>query len=869
MHSNIVGVRSRPPRAVAAILFSLSALGALVASPLAASAAMTGVSFTKVHAGLSTNCALTTTGTLYCWGANDYGQLLNGSTSPATTPTLLDLTSTLNGASIVDFANGSGTTCVLATANHVYCWGYGGQGQLGNGGFALAHVPVAVSFSGVTGTISHIAGTGSTSFCVSTTTSQIWCWGGNAYGSLGNGALTNSDVPVAVDRSGVLSGKTLSTLAGSADTYCVLDSTGKAYCWGDGRQGALGNGTKSLATIPVAVTISGDLLGKTLNAIAPTSSHTCALDTAHQLFCWGTNNFGTNGLGLPDGQTHSSSAQLTPKHVASISSVTLSTLSSGGTESCATSSGGALYCWGGEPVGDGYVANDALAPVLINGGMLSSKTVSNVSSGDYNTCAVDSDGSLYCWGIDDNNEIGDNSTSTSYYPNEIAIAPSASSTATVPGAPRAVTQFASPGSITVHWAAAFNDGGSVITSYIASANDGTNTYTCSGANVSATSCTINALVNGTTYDVSVSAKNAVGTSSPVHAGTATPVSLPDAPISVSAVGASQALKVTWAPGASNGGSAIVSFTATAKLLSTTKSCTATGAGATTCTISALVNGANYAVTVIATNSLGPSVASSPVNATPAAVPSAPTQLKVTPAAGSIGLSWSAPSSNGGSAITGYAVSASPGGATCTTTAVILHCTISSLVPTTGYTFDVRAVNIVGASAPATSVVAYPFSASTLTMMVASNVLNVGASFKIILAGSTPNAKATVTIGSKVATCVFNVAHQCTVSMSLSTTGTFRAVAKVGGTPATLALYVPLVNAPAKAFHKKSFKVTITNCPANVAVKLSFSNGQSVTVKSTFKGIGFATVTLPKTGIFTMTTKVAFSTLSPTIKIKII
>jgi alpha-tubulin suppressor-like RCC1 family protein len=869
MQSNNVGVRSMASRAVAGFVFSLTVLGALVISPMIASAAMTGVTFSTVHAGQSTNCALSSTGTLYCWGANDYGQLLDGTTNDAVTPEALDLTSTLNGASIVGFANGSGTTCVLATGSKVFCWGYGGQGELGDGSFTLTDTPTQVTFTGLTGNITQIAGTGSTSFCVLTSTSQIWCWGGNVYGSLGNGTNTNSDVPVAVNRTGVLASRTLTTLSGSANTYCVLDGLGLAYCWGDGLDGALGNGSQSIATTPVAVDTSGALSGKTLVAIAPTSNHTCALDSSHQLYCWGTNNYGTNGLGDPDGLSNPSSAHLSPVHVSSMSSVNLTSVTSSGTESCAKSSSGALYCWGGQPIGDGYTINDALSPVQINGGTLAGKSVAQVSSGDYNTCAVDSDGSLYCWGIDDNNEIGDNSTATSYYPNEIAISPSASAPNTVPGAPRGVSATASDSTIQVNWTGPFNDGGASINSFTATATDGTNNFTCNGSNASATSCTIHSLVNGTSYNVTLVATNTNGDSSAVHINNVTPVALPDAPTLVSAVAGNQAIQVTWTPGASNGGASLSGFTATANLASTNKTCTGSGASATTCTISGLTNGSSYSVSVVATNSVGHSASSNSLSATPAAVPGAPSALVVTPALGSVAISWSAPTSNGGSAITGYTVTASPGGATCTTTTV-LHCTISPLVETTAYSFSVKASNIMGAGfASPASIAVYPFSAKVLTIETLNKVVSKGATIKVILAGSNPKTKATVTLSTSSASCTFNAAHQCAVSLPVKVNGALRIVAKVGGTPATYYLWAPLVSAPTSVTHNKSFKVVVTFCVPSSTVILSFSDGVKVTVKATYQGIATAIVKLPKAGSITMTTNVSGIVVAPTNKIKVV
>src|SRR5450759_2911985 len=60
---------------------------------------------------------------------------------------------------------------------------------------------------------------------------KAYCWGGNYVGQLGDGSTTNSSVPVAVDTSGALAGKTLTQITGSAEATCALDSVGAAYCW--------------------------------------------------------------------------------------------------------------------------------------------------------------------------------------------------------------------------------------------------------------------------------------------------------------------------------------------------------------------------------------------------------------------------------------------------------------------------------------------------------------------------------------------------------------------------------------------------------------------------------------------------------------
>ena len=119
--------------------------------------------------------------------------------------------------------------------------------------------------------------------------------GGNSDGQLGNNSTTKSSVPVAVTTSGALSGKTIRQVAAGFSHACALASDNQAYCWGNNYDGELGNNATTNSSVPVPVTTSGILSGKAIRQAAAGYTHTCALASDNQAYCWGYNYFGQLG----------------------------------------------------------------------------------------------------------------------------------------------------------------------------------------------------------------------------------------------------------------------------------------------------------------------------------------------------------------------------------------------------------------------------------------------------------------------------------------------------------------------------------------------------------------------------------------------
>ena len=206
------------------------------------------------------------------------------------------------------------------------------------------------------------------------------------------------------------------------------------------------------------------------------------------------------------------------------------------------------------------------------------------------------------------------------------------------------------------------------------------------------------LVTGTTYHWKVQATDTDGSTSAAAVGSFRwDPTAPGAPTNVTGVIGSNRVTVSWLAPASDGGAPITGYTVT----STPQSRTCTTTGALSCTVTGLSNGQSYTFTVKATNAMGTGPASAPsATLIPASVPYAPGNVIATAGNARATVSWTTPW-HGGMPITGYTVTSSPEGKTCTTTGA-LTCVVTGLTGGQAYTFAVTATNLVGTGPAGTS-----------------------------------------------------------------------------------------------------------------------------------------------------------------------
>jgi alpha-tubulin suppressor-like RCC1 family protein len=261
------------------------------------SGAMGELTVSAIATGINHTCAIASDNNAYCWGAGTNGQLGNSASTNQTAPVAVThTTGALSGKTVKAITTGNAFTCAIASDNKAYCWGNGVNGRLGDNTTTSKTAPVAVYGSGVlSGKTIKAISAGSVHACAIASDDNAYCWGSGGNGQLGNNAATVQIAPVAVDKTGVLSGLTIKQISGGGNFTCAIASDDQAYCWGAGGNGQLGNNSTTNSRVPVAVNTSGVLNGKTLVSITTGFAHACVTDSDDGVYCWGANGAGQLG----------------------------------------------------------------------------------------------------------------------------------------------------------------------------------------------------------------------------------------------------------------------------------------------------------------------------------------------------------------------------------------------------------------------------------------------------------------------------------------------------------------------------------------------------------------------------------------------
>ena len=340
----------------------------------------------RLSAGAGHTCVIKSDNSLWCWGSNDYWQLGNKNTKESNVPVLVDGLAD----EPVSVVAANGFTCTLLKNEEVYCWGANESGQLGDGSNQNRSVPTKVF--GLEG-VKMISARGNHA-CAITQDESVYCWGDNTYGQLGDGTRKNRNKPVLV-KTGDYSTEMIS--AGS-DFSCLLTGDSRIMCWGRAEYGATGLPPDADYLSPTEVTD----MDTSVKLVSAGGLYTCAITEDGRVACWGN---GDSTILFING--------FSGKPV---------NISAGGYHACLLLDTGGVQCWGDNSEGqlgngDNYYKSSS-KPVDVNG--IDSGAIF-VSSGTAHSCVLLKDNRIKCWGANYYGQLGNGNNYHSTVPDEVVF----------------------------------------------------------------------------------------------------------------------------------------------------------------------------------------------------------------------------------------------------------------------------------------------------------------------------------------------------------------------------------------------------------------------------------------------------------------
>ncbi len=649
-----------------------SPLSNAVTPPGAASSPFQGCAGSPlISGGGYHSIAVKADGTVWAWGLNNYGQLGAPSATTANSNNPIVVAGT---ATVTSVAAGFDHSLALKSNGQVLAWGWNGYGQLGQPTSTASNSTASV-VAGLPA-IKAIAAGYEHSLAVDTN-GNIWAWGYNGYGQLGNNSTSDSASPVQL---GSLPATAVAVAAGAYHSVALL-SNGQVFAWGYNGYGQLGTGDFAAHYVPVQ---TAGVHGATAIAASFYDSYASQSDGS----IWAT---GYSGYGSLGNSTYTSTSA--PTKLVGLSG-SPAAVSAGGYSSLALNSQGAVYGYGYNGYGQ---VGDTTTTTRVTAVASNGLTAGAITSGLYHAAALKPDGSVWTWGYNADGELGRGSTGGS---NGTPTSITGFVGVTGPTAPLTPSATGGNAQATVSWSAPLSNGGSSIVQYVITPSANGVPQTPVYTNSTATSYTVTGLTNGTTYTFTVAAQNCAGAGSASLATSAvTPDVLPNAPGTPTATPGNVQAALTWSAPAANGGTAVSDYYVYVYPNGGSSYRVDTQSAGTSYTVTGLTNGSSYSFAVSAVNGKGEGPQSSQSAAvTPATVPGPPQNPYAACGNAACGTHWDAPASNGGAAIDDYRVTVNPSGGTpytIDTQSTATSYQVNGLTNGTSYTFSMAAHNWAG------------------------------------------------------------------------------------------------------------------------------------------------------------------------------
>jgi uncharacterized repeat protein (TIGR02543 family) len=361
--------------------------------------------FNHLTGGTLHSVGMTTSGQVYAWGLNDVGQLGDGTTVNKSTPTLISFPA---GETIKDVVAGQYHSFAVTTNGRVYAWGRNDYGQLGDDTKTNRSTPTLISFPAGE-TIRNVVAEQEHSLAV-TTTGRVYAWGRNNSGQLGDNTLVDNSNPTLIL---FPAGETIRNVAVGYGHSLAVTTTGQVFAWGRNAVGQLGDGTTTDRRTPTLISFDGPNGlndGETMRDVVAGGEYSHAVTTNGRVYSWGWNLVGQLG----DGTTTDRRTPTLISFTGLGSAETIRNVDIGGAHSMAVTTTGRVYSWGSNnrgQLGDNtLVKNSTPSLISFNGlnDLNDGETIRNVFLGGVHSLAVTTNNRLYAWGWNNQGQLGDN-----------------------------------------------------------------------------------------------------------------------------------------------------------------------------------------------------------------------------------------------------------------------------------------------------------------------------------------------------------------------------------------------------------------------------------------------------------------------------
>ena len=351
---------------------------------------LNGKTIKQITTGYYHTCVITSDNKDYCWVSGAVGRLGNGGIIQRNAPYPVRETTT---TVISQIAAGNEHTCSLNSEGKLHCWGRGINGELGRDVFLASYTPAAVNMNNFgTESVKQVV-SGDRFTCASTVEGTAFCWGYNATGRTGVGSVAGrTQYPTKVK--GFNGKKVESISAGDSHACAVISGGQEVYCWGRNHNGQLGNTASGYRNTASRASFGSSILsgGKTIKNVYAGGEFTCMVLNTGEIYCWGDNSKGQMGSGTATGFLPSPVKVNVPFTSSGETSMYL-----GKDFLCALRTG-EMYCWGNNnkgQIGNGQSSNSpVMRPALITppGGAVESSSmklrVEYAKKGSAATCSA-------------------------------------------------------------------------------------------------------------------------------------------------------------------------------------------------------------------------------------------------------------------------------------------------------------------------------------------------------------------------------------------------------------------------------------------------------------------------------------------------